>query len=79
MRCTLQASKRIDIRVQPINGDPNLCLWAPDALTLPATNLLAQPTDIRVQPVSGAPSMSFTPRRADVIQVGGARHVPGVR
>jgi hypothetical protein len=35
MRYTLQAGERIDIRVQPINGDPDLYLWAPDALTLP--------------------------------------------
>lgn len=35
MRYTLQAGERIDIRVQPINGDPDLYLWAPDVLTLP--------------------------------------------
>jgi hypothetical protein len=35
MRYDLRTGDRIDIRVQPISGDPDFYLWAPDALSLP--------------------------------------------
>jgi len=35
LRYHLNAGDRIDVRVQPVSGDPDIYLWAPDALTLP--------------------------------------------
>ena len=35
LRYNLNAGDRIDVRVQPVSGDPDIYLWAPDALTLP--------------------------------------------
>lgn len=37
LRYYLNAGDRIDVRVQPVNGDADIYLWAPDALSLPRT------------------------------------------
>ena len=35
LRYDLNAGDRLSVRVQPSSGDPDLYLWAPDALSLP--------------------------------------------
>lgn len=35
LRYELAAGDQVDIQLQPVSGDPDLYLWAPDAITLP--------------------------------------------
>ena len=52
LRFPLAANDRIRVRIEPVRGDPDVYLWAPDALTLPRQPWFANLGGVAIDEVS---------------------------